>query len=427
MKAIMITKTGLAPGLIGLLLLICVIPALPQGKVQTIGRYLCIDYKPFFPIGLYHLPDRRNDDAIWKEVADAGFNFLNANESGRHGIYVAKPVPWKEVNGKRVNLMELYRDPGMLDELKAFLAENEDDTTMLLWHAPDEPCWFGPSANALQLGYEAIKANSKKPVWMNVGPSINSLWHYNIPREFMEICDVISEDIYPVPDGLAKTGQGYNKYAYYVGQHTEKMVELGSVEGVQKTPVWMILQGFGWGDFESFGNPKDFIPPTKHEIRYMTYDAIVHGATGLMWYGPFDTKSDDLHAEFWENLKNMASELQEMYDVLTCPFELVTEKLIIKTEHYTDDNPVKWLIKLVNDKVYVIAVNTRPEPTGEVTISLLDDREAYVSNVKVLFENREADVTENFSWTDEFEGYGVHIYETDIYYRFMRRYYDSPE
>ena len=419
-------KSNFLPGIIIILLITNIFSAWPQGKVQTIGRYLCIDYKPFFPIGLYHLPNRRNDDVIWKEVADAGFNFSNSSESGRHGIYVAKPVPWKEINGKRVNLMELYRDPSMLEELKDFLSENEDDPTMLMWHAPDEPCWFGPSANALQLGYEAIKANSKKPVWMNVGPSINSLWHYNIPKEFMEICDVISEDIYPIPDGKTKIGQGYNKYTYYVGEHTEKMVELGSVEGIQKTPVWMILQGFGWADFDSFGNPKDYVPPTGKEIRYMSYDAIVHGATGLMWYGPFDTKSDDLHAEFWENLKDMATELRDIYDVLTCPFELVPEKLLIKTEHYTDDNPVRWLIKLVNDKVYVIAVNTRPEPTGKVTFSLLDDREAHVSKVNVLFENREASVSDNISWTDEFEGYGVHVYETDIYYRFMRRYYEPP-
>ena len=47
---------------------------------------------------------------MWKEVADAGFNFLLSEESGRHGMYVSKPIPWKEINGKKVSLMELYRD-----------------------------------------------------------------------------------------------------------------------------------------------------------------------------------------------------------------------------------------------------------------------------------------------------------------------------
>jgi len=35
-------------------------------------------------------------------------------------------------------------------------------------------------------------------------------------------------------------------------------------------------------------------------------------------------------------------------------------------------------------------------------------------------------VNDNRLWTDDFEGYGVHIYETDIYFSFMRRYYEKP-
>jgi hypothetical protein len=158
-------KNNFLPGIILILLLTSISSVWSQGKVQTIGRYLCIDYKPFFPIGLYHLPDRRNDDAIWKEVADAGFNYLLSGESGRHGIYVSKPIPWKEVDGQRFNLMELYRDESFLEELKAFLEENENDTTMLCWHAPDEPSWFGPTSNVLRLGYQAIKhMNFLRPV-----------------------------------------------------------------------------------------------------------------------------------------------------------------------------------------------------------------------------------------------------------------------
>ena len=118
-------------GIICLLLLTIVYPAKPQGNIQAIGKFLTIDYQPFFPIGLYHLPDRRTDDAIWKEVADAGFNFMLSRESGRYGIYVSKPVPWKEIDGQRFNLMELNRDNSFLEELKTFLDENEKDTTML--------------------------------------------------------------------------------------------------------------------------------------------------------------------------------------------------------------------------------------------------------------------------------------------------------
>ena len=394
-----------------------------QSQVSTIGKYLCLDYQPFFPIGLYAFPDDRTDDAIWKEAAEAGFNFTLSEESGRHGMYVSKPIPWKNINGQKVSLMELYHDESMLDELTSFLSENENDSTLICWHAPDEPGWFGPSANSLQLGYEAIKAHSEKPVWLNVGPSFPIVWHYSHPRDMLRACDILSEDIYPVPDGKSKRGQGYNQHIYYVGDHTEMLVDLGSVDEVQRTPIWMVLQGFGWGDL-GFDNPKDFIPPTQHELRYMAYDAIVHGATGLLWYGPFSTQSP-ANAEFWSNLKAMASELQEIYPILTCPSELVPEKLKITVDGYRQGNPVQCLIKLLDDRVVVLAVNTRSEPIEKVTFSVLEGNDGQLTQVNVLTEERQIPVADHISWTDSFEGYGVHLYETDIYYSFMRRYYEK--
>ena len=413
-------------GVICLLLVTNLFQAKPQGTVQAIGKYLCIDYKPFFPIGLYHLPDKRSDDGVWKEVADAGFNFMLSRESGRYGIYVSKPVPWKEIDGKRFNLMELNRDERFLGELKTFLEENEKDTTMLCWHAPDEPSWFGPTANVLRLGYQAIKKYSEKPVWLNIGPSFTEKKHYNSPHEFLQTCDVLSEDVYPIPDGKRKEGQGYNIHTYFVGEHTERLVEMGSVNKAQQTPIWMVLQGFGWGDFEVFNNPGDFIPPSNHEMRYMAYDAIVHGATGLIWYGPFDTKSDDNHTEFWKNLKAMASELKGLYPVLTCPNELLPEKLNFFKEDGSIAETLKCKIKLLKEKVVVFVVNTRPEPLQNVRISLLKENEAQLTKVYALTENRALEVEDKIAWTDNFDGYGVHIYETDIYFNFMRRYYKKP-
>ena len=72
-----------------------------------------------------------------------------------------------------------------------------------------------------------------------IGPSFTEKKHYNLPQEFLRTCDVLSEDIYPIPDGKRKEGQGYNQRTYLVGEHTEKLVDLGSVNGAQQTPIWM--------------------------------------------------------------------------------------------------------------------------------------------------------------------------------------------
>jgi hypothetical protein len=391
--------------------------------VVAVGKYLTINYKPFFPIGLYSFPDKRNDDAMWKEAADAGFNFVLSEQSGKYGIYVAKKIPEKSLNGTRVSLMETYRDPSLATDLKKFLADNEKDTTILCWHAPDEPCWFGPSANVLRIGYELIKANSKKPVWLNVGPSFTETWHYSKPRETYKACDVLSEDIYPIPDGQSKPNQGYNTYAYFVGNHVQKLVEFGSVEGVPQTPIWMVLQGFGWSDYNPNAS-KNQPAPDRHQLRFMYYDAIVHGATGILIWGVRSTKTPG-QAQMWTDLKYMASELRDLSNVWTCPFELVPEKMnVTMADNGGTENPVHYLIKLMDQKVVILAVNTRDVPLKNVNFSLIPG--GVLTKVNVLTENRQLQVSNKNTWVDNFEGYGVHIYETDAFFSFMRRYYKDP-
>ena len=113
------------------------------------GKYLTVDYRPFFPIGLYQFPDRRKDDEIWKEAAEAGFNFVLADEPGKHGMYVSRRIPTRRIDGRTYNLIETHRDPSLVEALKQFLRENEQDPTNLCWHSTDEPEWFGPSYQCL--------------------------------------------------------------------------------------------------------------------------------------------------------------------------------------------------------------------------------------------------------------------------------------
>ena len=80
----------------------------------------------------------------------------------------------------------------------------------------------------------------------------------------------------------------------------------------------------------------------------------------------------------------------------------------------------------MKDRVVVFVVNTRPEPLQNVTISPLDENEAQLTRVRALTEKRDLKVHDKILWKDDFDGYGVHIYETDIYFNFMRRYYQKP-
>ena len=141
----------------------------------------------------------------------------------------------------------------------------------------------------------------------------------------------------------------------------------------------------------------------------MTYDAIINGATGVLFWGVHTLKPDD---QLWKDLKGVASELKSIYNLLTCPFVLLPEWINVDTGQ--NENHIKCLIKLIDKKTYVFALNTRDKPIKNVTFNLVRrGGEPTLKNVKVLLEEREISFKEDISWTDDFEGYFVFL---DVYY-----------
>jgi hypothetical protein len=389
---------------------------------STAGKYFFIDYKPFFPIGLYDFPEKRNDDAIWKEAAEAGINFKLSKEPGKYGIWVSNPIPKVPIDGKNRSLMELQYGKDIQNQLKAYLNKYESDTTTICWHAPDEPSWFGPSGQILMNGYDYMKRNSKKPVWLNIGPSFtNNTEHYNNPQTYIATCDVISEDIYPVPDGKPKTGQGSNRDMIMVGEHTSKIVNMAKINQVQQKPAWMVLQGFGWASLnKTFKNPETYVPPTKPELRFMVYDAIVNGATGIVFWGlEFEKQNTPTGKEIWMNVKEMSSELKANYSILTSMTEVSPKYLSISTAD-TTNNSIKYLMKIVGKNIYVMVVNTKPETQKNVQFKVTDQFQGAVSSVTEISSNKNYPVKDKRIWTEDLEGFGVRIFKTDMNFAFFK-------
>ena len=81
-------------------------------------------------------------------------------------------------------------------------------------------------------------------------------------------------------------------------------------------PIWMILQSFAW---EQCGKPD--VPPEKatyptwEQSRFMMYNAIVHGATGMQYhYLGYANKISD---QFWSDLRKVTLEISYLEDVIT--------------------------------------------------------------------------------------------------------------
>ncbi|MFA7693016.1 MAG: hypothetical protein GX117_08110 [Candidatus Hydrogenedentes bacterium] len=160
-------------------------------------------------------------------------------------------------------------------------------------------------------GYHFLKGLSGRPIWMNHAPrnQIEQLAAYN------HGADIVGCDIYPVPENSSIDHSDLaNKKLSCVGDFTRRMGNAAPGK-----PVWMVLQGFGWGDIQrqrSEEERKVLRRPSKSESRFMAYDAIVHGARGILYWGSAYVEKD---SSFYEELLQVVGELRDIQEVLASP------------------------------------------------------------------------------------------------------------
>ncbi|HJN14268.1 MAG TPA: hypothetical protein QGH10_02195, partial [Armatimonadota bacterium] len=91
--------------------------------------------------------------------------------------------------------------------------------------------------------------------------------------------------------------------------------------------------------------------PTWAETRFMAYDAIVHGATGIVYWG---ASYEDQDAEIWESLRRIAGELSDLSPAL-----VAEERVKISAGKAS---PVTAIGRRVGGKLWIIAVNESDQP-----------------------------------------------------------------
>ena len=89
---------------------------------------------------------------------------------------------------------------------------------------------------------------------------------------FYDICDILMMDYYPVP---RKPLENFGKNVFLAKQ--------GLIEaGYPQKQLWAVVQIFDWKETK---NPRKYDRfPTREEIRFMSYDALFNGATGLFYF-----------------------------------------------------------------------------------------------------------------------------------------------
>ncbi|MBI2434090.1 MAG: hypothetical protein HYV26_14625 [Candidatus Hydrogenedentes bacterium] len=207
----------------------------------------------------------------------------------------------------------------------------------------------------MRAGYTLLKSlDPAHPVWMNHAPrnQIAQLLAYGTAA------DIAGCDIYPVP-GAPYSGHSdlADQTTTAVGAYTDRMQA-----GVPGKPVWMVLQGFGWADLEE--NPSEESRqkkrrPTLEETRFMAYDAIAHGARGLLYWGTFKVEKD---SAFWQDLLTVVQDLSKLQDVLAAPdATMKINAAYAEMAGSIESDPIV-LAKEAPSGIWLLLVNENPDP-----------------------------------------------------------------
>ena len=175
------------------------------------------------------------------------------------------------------------RAPASSEQLLANLVGGlRDHPALGAWKGLDEPANPNRSARVpaarLERAYRRLKAlDPDHPVVITQAPigTVAQLEPYR------PAFDITGADIYPISYPPGKHAGRRVRDIGVVGTITQKMVQAAGGK-----PVWMTLQVAWSGVIPSRQHP-DNVPrfPTLPQERFMAYQAIVHGARGLSFFG----------------------------------------------------------------------------------------------------------------------------------------------
>jgi hypothetical protein len=399
--------------LCALAVFVTIVPA--RATVVTLAPHgaLLIDGKAIFPIGFTMPPPAdgktpTGKDAI-AELADAGATFMRTGPMG---------VDWNEASIARerayldaaarnhmycaTNLRELSSLPAGNAKREAALRKLietfKDHPGLGVWKGVDEPEWGKHPLEPMQRAYDLIhQLDPHHPIYVVQAPrgTVDSMKVYD------PALDITGADIYPISYPPGTHSLLPNKSISMVGDYTRRMREVAG-----KKPVWMVLQISFSGTIKP-GKTLRF--PTFPETRFMTYQAIINGARGLLYFGGHIQKSlspaDARLGWNWSHWNRVLRPVIEeigskspLYPALTAP----DSKLPI----VCSTPGVEFVAREVDGALFILACKRE----GETVQAKFGGLPAGRTHAEVLYESpRVVDAKEGVL-TDWFAPFDVHVY-----------------
>lgn len=354
-------------------------------KTDRLTGGLIVNRRPFFPFGFYcyspvypTLPEEEvvkgfNMMSPYQKIMPETLNERKAymDRCAQLGMKVHYNLLSVSGGGGVGSKIEGLSDEEKRNRLIAEILTFRDHPALLGWYISDEPTGNKISPERLEEIYQTVKENDP---WHPV--SIVFMTPFLSSRKYINALDIVMADPYPVP--------------------VIPVTIVGDVAGQLKTefngkkPVWMVPQAFGGGEW--WGRE-----PTIQEMRSMTWQSIIKGATGIQYFVRQGPNYFPKSSATWGECGRMAMEVAELTpwllsDEETLPVESYSQNIIVSS-------------RLHNGQLIVMAVNKINEPVGAVI------RINGVNNGKagLLFENRSVAVIGGLI-TDQLAPFGSQVY-----------------
>jgi len=334
-------------------------------NVRIDGDRFLLDGEAVFPLAIYvanspqwMLSEPGLMKSIVADLADSPFHilinyaapgsppeaqrqYLDAlQKHGLYEIYSLKDYYSKGVWGESPFLKGRSEQEALTEDVNSL----KDHPAILGWYLSDEET----DADAVRRHHEWVRA---------ADPSRFTLTLVNQPHAdkiapFLKSGDVLAIDSYPIGNGGLITE---------VGAYTDALVAATTAA----KPSWCVVQAYGGymyrSDFRD--RPGASVPldamrtrgraPTPREMRAMTFLALTHGATGIVFYYYKDIQMAFDREQRWAAVKGIGEEVQQLSPVLLAED--------VDPAHIVSDNErVHWRAKANATGIDLIAVNTEP-------------------------------------------------------------------
>jgi hypothetical protein len=332
----------------------------PTVYIDEYGRTIR-NGKPFFPFGFYFGPGP-NRDGSYKDhidrISNSPFNTvmpygINEDSLGTIREYL------DYLDSKNVcilySLKDILKGLAWYGENMLGLGDEKGQITGLVTAFKDHPAVLGwylcdeiPAKHQDRLieRYKLVKSlDANHPGW-SVLTDPGALFAY------LETCDVMGTDPYPINRASVTNASAWTAAAYNVaGGHRS---------------VWMVPQVMDWN---CYGYDKILRGPTLDEMTIMSYLCLIEGAKGMIYYSYFDLQRDIFGFDKrWKDVMVMGNEIEKLIPAVMSikkPMNLIVQTSTPDIRHrvFADDNASN----------YMLLANTHKTRGGVVTVSIPKD------------------------------------------------------